>query len=134
MKRSRLLNSLNDRGEAKAVARRGDPETSWQAAQSVLGIRQSQAHVYETLSRYGPLIDDELIEALRARGIKMSPSGARTRRKELGDLGLVEDSDEKGKTESGRRSIKWRAVPYYKWRQAQLGKPVQMRLKAKGAI
>lgn len=85
-------------------ARRTDPQTSWDAAKSVANLRISQQAIYALLERYGPLTDEEIHRKLL---VPLSPSGARTRRKELVDLDLVRDSGERGRTASGRKTIKW---------------------------
>ncbi|MBA7551343.1 hypothetical protein ES705_43883 [subsurface metagenome] len=118
MKKSPLHTALDSLSEPRAVARRGDPETSWQAAESVAGIRESQARVYVLLHRFGPCSDERLIRFAESRGVMMSRSGIRTRRSELVDLGLVEDSDYKIKLKSGRKAIVWKAVPFKVWEDA----------------
>lgn len=57
-----------------------------------------------------PMTDEEIFTALAQHGYVMSPSGARTRRKELVDLGLVEDTGVTILTKSGRGAIVWRMV------------------------
>lgn len=100
-----------------AVARATDPGTSWSAARSVTGIRPLQAWVLERLRAVGPLTDEGIaMEWERGNGAmlertRVSPSGLRTRRAELVDMGLVRDSGEKGRLPTGRLSIKWEAVP-----------------------
>lgn len=97
----------------QAVARRTDPGTSWQAARSVDRIRESQAQVLAILRRYGPMTDEEIasVAATWPEGTRQSPSGLRTRRAELVDLGVVKDSGLRGKTRSGRSTIVWEAAP-----------------------
>ena len=46
--------------ERTAVARRSDPQTSWDAARSVKMIRDSQRKIYNLLVEYGPMIDEEI--------------------------------------------------------------------------
>jgi DNA-binding Lrp family transcriptional regulator len=53
------------------------------------------------------MTDQALVE--RVGGL-MSPSGARTRRRELVDLGFVEDTGMRIKLRSGRLSAVWKAV------------------------
>lgn len=100
--------------EPSARARRSDPETSKAAARSVTRIRQSQRLILETLRAKGPLSDEEIYSALLAAGFfgnrPLSPSGARTRRKELVRLGYVESSSDRRKTAAGREAIVWRAT------------------------
>lgn len=128
MTRGPLVDALREEGGAHVVARRGDPETSWSAAQSVYGIRESQARVYVFLSRWGAMTDEALIGVMQSNGVKMSESGVRTRRHELVNLGLVEASTEYGMTKNAGRSIKWRAVPFYEWERRKSGIPLQLRM------
>ena len=105
--------------QPKAVARERDPETSWQAAQSVTGIREQQAKIWHVLARSPvPLTDEDILSRLEPDSI--SPSGARTRRKELCDLGLVKWSGAFGKTLSSRKCRTWEAVPLDEWKDTQL--------------
>ena len=50
--------------ERRAVARRTDPQTSWDAARSVKKIRASQRTIYHLLSKHGPMIDEEIYEKI----------------------------------------------------------------------
>jgi hypothetical protein len=94
-----------------AVARRGDPETSHEAAASVTGLRDSQAEVLGVIRRRGPMTDEEVLKVLRDRGERpWTPSGARTRRSELVTAGMVRDSGRRKRLPTGRRSILWEAV------------------------
>lgn len=86
------------------AARATDPDTSWAAARSVTDLRPRQAAVLELLSR-GPLTDEQI--ARRYCGPRQSPSGLRTRRKELVDMGLVRDSGVKERMETGRLAVVW---------------------------
>jgi hypothetical protein len=90
-------------------ARSTDPETSWEAARSITPhvLRENQAAVLNVLRLYGPLTD-EGIAAYYGDRPKQSPSGLRTRRHELQELGLVEDSGERARLRSGRQAIVWR--------------------------
>lgn len=90
-----------------ARARNPDPATSYAAADSVTRIRLSQAHILGIIKDHGPITDNEIFARLE---IKLSPSGARTRRAELVDRGLVKDSGSRERLESGRMSILWEAV------------------------
>lgn len=89
--------------------RRTDPETSRQVPDEPT-IRAQQRLVLIELGR-AQGTDQDVIESLWDRGVLISDSGARTRRCELCRLGLVEDSGERAKTASGRRSIVWRVTP-----------------------
>lgn len=50
--------------ERRAVARRTDPQTSWDAARSVKKIRASQRTIYRLLLKHGPMIDEEIFGKL----------------------------------------------------------------------
>ena len=91
-----------------AVARHGDPDTSWAAAQSQTPakLRESQKTVYRRLFRHGPMTDTDLVRVVAG----LSPSGIRTRRRELVDLGLVVDTGDRVTLPSGRKSIVWAVV------------------------
>lgn len=98
------------------IARFGDPETSHQAADSIDAptLRDSQAAVLFVLAYNGPMTDTELIDAYLAwaeQGTlpRQSPSGIRTRRKELVTRGSVRDTGMRDVLRSGRRSIVWEA-------------------------
>jgi len=85
-----------------------DPSTSKAAAASLPEgrIRHSQEQVLAVLRR-GPATDSELVVALAG---EQSPSGVRTRRKELVEKGLVRDSGDRVRLPSGRQSIVWVAA------------------------
>jgi hypothetical protein len=91
-----------------AVARAGDPGTSWEAARSLdeAALRRSQRIVLRALQEVGPMTDEQLCAELSA---VMSPSGTRTRRSELVDKSLVYDTGERVRLISGRRAIVWAA-------------------------
>jgi len=93
--------------EPVAHARRTDPETSHEAAASVTNLTSKQAAVLEILRNGGPMCDEQIFDALWDSGFKMSPSGARTRRSELVDRGLVEFSGDYLTLKTGRRSRVW---------------------------
>jgi hypothetical protein len=92
------------------VARRSDPETSWQAARSVdpLKLRATQREILWVLRNWGPLTDEEI--AVLVGPDSQSPSGLRTRRRELVDAGLVVDTGRRRKSRSGRAMIVWAAT------------------------
>lgn len=92
-------------------ARTLDPSTSHQAAASVLETRTTMRVILNILSK-GSATDEVLgyvynglVEAGRAP--MASPSGIRSRRAELVDLELVEDSGERRPLSTGRRAIVW---------------------------
>ena len=92
-----------------AVARTTDPDTSWQAARSIdsEALRASQAQVLDILRKHGPLTDEGIYRYVNG---EQSVSGARTRRSELVDAGLVRDSGARARTAAGRNTIVWEAV------------------------
>lgn len=97
-------------------ARSTDPTTSHEAADSLTDVRASQLAVWATLFACGPTTDGALVDfytALAERGgiiPRQSPSGIRTRRKELVESGDVRDTGRKVRLTSGRRAIVWEAV------------------------
>lgn len=95
---------------ARAKARHTDPKTSHEAAATV-NLTNGQEMVLEALQRGGPMHDEMIkIEVSCVQGDFISLSGCRTRRKELVDLGLVEDSGTTVLTEHGRKTIVWKVV------------------------
>ena len=94
---------------ARAHARRTDPETSHKAAASVENLTSKQAAILEML-RMGPACDSEIYDRLWKAGYKMSDSGARTRRDELVERGLVEFADRYVTLKSGSRSRVWQLL------------------------
>lgn len=93
------------------VARVTDPDTSWAAARSVTDLTQKQAAVLSVLRSVDEGMTDEQIarqyDCGWSRRVPQSPSGLRTRRKELVDLGLVRDSGRRAEMETGRMAIVW---------------------------
>ncbi len=63
--------------------------------------------VLSVLAEYGPLSDYGIYHFARGRGQKMSPSSARTRRRELLDAGVIRDSGLREQTPSGRAATVW---------------------------
>ena len=113
--------------EDKAFARQSDPETSHEAAASVGNLTGRQAAILrflENLTMDTPLgratsyfTDALLVQAYQARYRSLIPSypnqsdsGIRTRRKELVERGLIEDSGMRVKMPSGRKAIVWKRV------------------------
>ena len=99
-----------------AVARSGDPQTSWDAAHSITSdkIRKSQAAVLKVIRDYGPMNDSTLLQAYRSiyrteEFPQQSESGLRTRRSELVEKGLVYATGKLAVMPSGRSSIIWAA-------------------------
>ena len=113
---------IDDIQPPSAVARSTDPETSWEAAIKVTNIRESQAKIWSILAKVGAMTDEGILEAMIKRGWLISPSGCRTRRHELCELGLVEHSGNYSKTIMGNRSRVWRALDLDEWKRRQLEK------------
>lgn len=97
--------------EERAKARRGDPETSHQAAESV-AVRENQVYVYQVLSQLGPSTDEWLVYCYPQymSEHRQSPSGIRTRRKELCRKGLVRWTGEKVRGRTNRLMRVWDVV------------------------
>lgn len=91
------------------VARRTDPDTSWDAARSVDLRRRTRTHseILAILAAHGPLMDHEIAAHAITRGSFTSPSGFRTRRKELTARGFVVFTGRYGHTPAGRRAEIW---------------------------
>jgi hypothetical protein len=95
-----------------ALARTLDPSTSHAAAKSVIDGRPTMKIIMDIL-RHGDASDEViayvytgLVDAGRAP--QASPSGLRSRRAELVDLGMVEDSGQRTLLMTNRRAIVWR--------------------------
>lgn len=98
----------------RARARSTDPAFSHEAAASVGDLTNAQEMILDAL-RQGPATDEEIylrlpLFAKKSRKPIISVSGARTRRRELVDAGLVEDSGEHKLTEAGRKTTVWRVT------------------------
>lgn len=65
-----------------------------------------RARALELLRREGPRTADDV-----ARRLDEHPLAMRPRLSELAALGLIEDTRQRGRNESGKRAIIWRAVP-----------------------
>ena len=103
--------SCNGKGWVEEpVARATDPDTSWDAAASVdrphlTTVRQG---ILDALLEHGAMTDEQIWRAIQPLHHLTSPSGARTRRRELVVAGLVEDSGSRIKGMTGRMMILWR--------------------------
>lgn len=91
-----------------AVARNSDPETSHQAAASVVNLPERQQAVLDVLASLGAMTHERLIRDYT--GMKQSVSGLRTRCSELVKQGRVRDTGRREKLASGRSAIVWEAV------------------------
>jgi hypothetical protein len=97
-------------------ARNRDPQTSFDAANSISQKRvtETQRAIYYLLLA-GPANDVDGYGYYKvAMDQEIAPyaseSGYRSRRAELVELGLVEDTGERVKLRSGRKSIVWKSV------------------------
>ena len=93
----------------KAHARKTDPATSREAAQSVNGITKLQTLIISLFkANIGGIHDEDLVLLFHGWQPPFSQSGIRSRRAELVRKGLIEDSGKRVKTASGRNAIVWR--------------------------
>lgn len=91
--------------------RNTDPETSRLAAESIEGVSGSQRlAVLSTLRRLGEATDEEIFAALPSHGVRISASGARTRRSELVELGFIAPTFKRRRSKAGREMIVWTAT------------------------
>lgn len=103
------------------LVRSTDPDTSHEAAESIAAERGgSRSAILGVLALIGPTTDTGLIEAYASLAELgevpyQSPSGIRTRRKELVRQRRVADTGERVQLISGRRSIVWTAITEGDW-------------------
>jgi len=91
-------------------ARSQDPATSHAAAASVTDLSVKQQAVMDTFRACGPMTDEELLDNYPAPDVPVqTDSGLRTRRHELVEAGLIEDSGETRPTRTGRAAVVWQA-------------------------
>jgi len=119
--------------DPQAHARRSDPETSREAAKSVLGIRDSQWLIWHTLLRTGPRPDHLLVIAAELThretfGSRITPQSVRSRRAELVKLGLVEFTGKYSQTPNGGKTRVWKALTIEEYRAKWLAKMQQSSL------
>lgn len=91
----------------EARARVSDPETSHLAASAINDLRQAQQEVLAIFHEFGEMTDETLLARAEVVGVKQSPSGLRTRRRELVDAGLVVFTGRRAQTVSGNPSRIW---------------------------
>ena len=103
----------------KAVARGSDPETSWEAAhelnqaeQKNQTLTQNRMYVLSLLKLVGPCTDEWLVFCYPQYFSEhpQSPSGIRTRRKELCREGLARWTGHKVSGRTGRNMRTWEAL------------------------
>lgn len=111
------IEPVNPPEEAVAHARSTDPWTSHAAARSVRDLSGYQQLVLECLRKLGPSTDEQLVNYILSfhhgdlpRGA--TPSGIRTRRRELADMEppLVTFTGRVGKTKANRPTKIWAVV------------------------
>lgn len=97
-----------------ARARRTDPDTSHAAADSLKRevVRESQNALLRVMRRIGIATDVDIAreyesECRAGRAPEQSPSGLRTRRKELCEMGFAFDTGRRVKLKSNRDAILW---------------------------
>lgn len=97
-----------------AKARATDPETSWDAAETVKNINAVQKAIMELLEAHRmtdeELVDQYILGMLAGKLPMASESGIRTRRDELVRAGKVGYTGEKRPTRSGRQARIWAVV------------------------
>lgn len=92
--------------DPRQMARWSDPGTSFQAAASV-DLTKGQKIVMAAFRVRNSMTDEELIDQVAILGLKLSPSGCRSRRKELVELGILRDSGVRSKTAHKRSTTVW---------------------------
>lgn len=99
---------------ATAHARATDPTTSHVAARTDPNYHRPNLRrtILDLLERHGPMTDETIAHRLAALGVTFTPSGARSRRRELVDLGYVAvfGSAVAGSA-TGRPATVWYALP-----------------------
>ena len=101
--------------KTKPHARRNDPQTSRDAAESVEHLTTRQRAVEGIFTIYVKLHDERLIELYREfrdgyKSLRQTDSGIRSRRAELVRAGVLADSGERANTKAGRKSVVWKIV------------------------
>jgi len=86
--------------------------TNWAYAMKELGLTDNQAHVLSCFNKDELLSDKTLAYVYRAQEMlhkwkPQSDSGIRSRRSELVKLGLLVDSGESVRSDSGRHMVLW---------------------------
>lgn len=100
---------------AQAHTRPGDPWTSHEAAKGVHTANQ-RARVWDILTTWGPLTDEELVAEYESHRAVFgwppaSASGLRSRRAELVADGYVVATKDTGRTALGGVTIRWAPAP-----------------------
>ena len=88
-------------------ARANDPITSFQAADSIKDIAKMHSDVIVAgLKRFGPMGKDQI-----ANNTGLQPNQVSRRLSELEEIGLIELTGQKVKSNSGRAEREWRLKP-----------------------
>lgn len=95
--------------DPRQMTRWSDPTTSFQAAASV-DLTKGQKIVMAAFRVRNSMTDEELIDLVAELNLKLSPSGCRSRRKELVELGILRDSGVKALTAHKRTTTVWEIV------------------------
>jgi hypothetical protein len=92
----------------KSYARKSDPKTSHQAAESVQDLPEKAQAVLRVLKK--ARTDEQMVDAYKALKSApwASPSGLRTLRANLFRQGLIVDTGKRILTESRRHAIVWK--------------------------
>lgn len=91
-----------------APTRRGDPNTSYEAAETVNVNRMQEETVKALASLHEPVEEWRLQERVEQRlGCRLSDSTIRTRLKELVDKGVVVVTDRNGVSRAGHRCARY---------------------------
>jgi hypothetical protein len=107
IRRNLVLRITTTKGRIMPNTRTLDPQTSHEAEASVTGLAETYRIILATLRQSGPMNDQALIRAFQSSGKRASDSGIRSRRSELTAQGLIVDTGDRVKMESGRMSIVW---------------------------
>lgn len=94
-----------------AVARATDPDTSHEAAMSVSNYISVQHAILDIVARWGPLTDEAIAQHMASVPMRTTPSGLRTRRKELVEQGMLRANPRKVRISTGRLATRWELNP-----------------------
>lgn len=104
-----LFESIHDHWHFEPRARRTDPVTSHEAAESMVGAAKAQRKRVLLAMGSEKMTADAIDETLEVLG-EWPRTTAGRRLPELLEMGLVERLEEKRKTRSGRRAHLWMAT------------------------
>lgn len=105
---------MSGRCAGEALARRNSTGGTAEAARDLMnenGRAKTLEQIVLELVREQPGTGEELLERIRARGIRTVLYSVKPRLSTLKARGLIVDSGERGVSESGKlRSVRWRAA------------------------